>query len=184
MNKFERVPEDSPKRCQGIYKAGQCPYKQMQGEKFCPMHGPTESFHRNRNQVHDFRLNNAKHRLRLDEFAGSDNVKSLAGEIGLTRLLIEELMNKIDSPNDLLIYSDKISTLVNQTQKLAVSLQSIQEKNKELLSKAIVFTIADAIVNIISDHIDDPDELIIISEKMNVAISSIISGEVATGTES
>jgi hypothetical protein len=182
-NKFERVPEDSPDRCQGIMKSGQCMYKRLEGHLFCRMHGPTESHHKNKQAVHDFKLNNAKYRNRLNEFAGSDQVKSLAGEIGLTRILVEELMNKLEGANEILIYSDKIATLISQTQKLAVSYQAIQEKNRDLLSKATVFTIADAIVGIISDHIEDADELLLISEKINESISSIISGENTAGTE-
>lgn len=183
-SKFERVAEDSPLRCQGVFKHGQCPYKRMDDELYCPMHGPTASANQNKRKVHDFKLNNVRFRQRHDEFTASDNLKNLSGEIGLTRLLIEELMNKLEGANELLIYSDKISGLIGQSMKLAVAFQSIQEKNRDLLSKATVFTIADAIVNILSDHITDPDELLLMSEKINVAISSIISGENSTGSES
>lgn len=186
MSKFVRVPEDSPDRCQGIIKGAQCPYKKMENEQYCPMHGPTASHAQNKRKLHEYRLNQVRYKQRHDEFTSSSDIKNLAGEIGLVRLLIEELVNKIDpeNTNQVLLYSDKISGLINQTHKLTLAFQSLQEKNRDLLSRATVFTIADAIVNILSDHIDDPDTLLLISEKLNDTISRIISGEDNGGSES
>lgn len=174
QSKFERVAEDSPDRCQGRYSYGQCSYKKLEGFQFCPMHGsPQTSL--NKAKVHDYRLTTFKQRH--DEFANSDIIKSVAGEIGVMRIILEELTNKIVEPNDVLIYSDKMSNLANQIMKLVLTFQSIQEKNRDLLDKTVVFNIADAMVNIICEHIEDPDELILISEKLNDAISKLISGE-------
>ena len=38
-NKFVRVADNNPERCQSINKHGQCPYKSGPHSNYCPMHG-------------------------------------------------------------------------------------------------------------------------------------------------
>lgn len=175
-NKYQLVEEDSRERCQGIVKGGQCRFKRMEGREFCHAHGGViQEKAEQTKKVHDYMLQ--KWGSRIDAFSGSDKVKTLVGEIGVLRLTMENILNTIQNENEFLIYVDKISLLAGQITKTVGILQSIQEKNRDLLDKVIVFNIADMVVNIIAEHIDDPDTLNIVGEKLYDAITGAISGQ-------
>ena len=57
--KLFKVPEDSPDRCQSVIRSGQCPFKAVEGFKYCPMHitGTMAGIAgRERNKIYNLRL--------------------------------------------------------------------------------------------------------------------------------
>lgn len=180
-NKFTRVAETDPDRCQGVFRGGQCPYKAHPGSKYCLMHGGNKAAESARKKdIHDFKL--TQWQERMDEFAGSARVKSLRGEIGITRMTLEKVLNEIKNPNQFPLYVDKISSLVTQIERLVNSAQKLEERNRDLLGKNEVFLIADQVINILGLFIDDPDKLLEANEKLNDSINAIICGEGALGS--
>lgn len=173
-NKFVRCAEpDDPDRCQGVCKSGQCPYKKEPGLEYCPMHMASGKTGLEKKAMRNYRL--GKHQLRVEEFADNDQVKSLREEVGITRMLLEEIVNRCADANDLLMYSNKISQLVGQIEKLVVSCDRLERSTGMLLDKTRVTHLADVIINIIGMHITDPEALPQISHQILAEIIGVES---------
>lgn len=164
-NKFERVAADSPHRCQATVKYGQCPFKQIEGCQFCPMHGGASQLNALKAESQrQYRL--AKWKDRLGEFADNDQVKSLREEIGILRILMEETMNMCKTSDDLLLYSGKISDLALRIEKVVSSCHRLEASTGMLLDKTAALHLASVIVKIISDHVTDEDAIDKISSQI------------------
>jgi hypothetical protein len=164
-NKFERVESDSPLRCQGISKMGQCPYKRMSGSEYCPMHGGPSIG--NATAIASKKLYQlTKWRAQLDAFSEGDAVKSLREEIGILRITMQETLNMCQNANDLLMYSSKIGDLALKIEKLVSSCHRLETSSGMLLDRNAAMEIGTSIVQIISSHIKD-DEVI---EKISAEI--------------
>ena len=180
-NRFVRVAEDDPTRCQGVFKGGQCPYGAMHPSKYCTMHGGNVDPNKIKAKaVHDFRL--TQWQERVDTFAGSQRVKSLRGEIGIARLTLEQVLGQIKTDVQFPLFVDKISSIVTQIEKLVNSCQKIEERNKELLGKNDVIVIADTVIEVMARYIKDPDELLEAQELLHELITAVICGQGETGT--
>jgi hypothetical protein len=110
--RLEKVAEpDDPSRCQATVKTGQCPFKAIEDHKYCKMHQGGTKFNANRDNVlRTYRL--AKWQARLNEFAEDEHIKSLREEIGVLRIILEEMMNKCKDVDELFLYSGKISSCI------------------------------------------------------------------------
>jgi hypothetical protein len=178
MAKMERVEEGDPLQCQSIFAHGQCPYKRVEHSEYCQMHGGNNAQQAHRKKsIHDYRLQLVDWQNRVDELAGSSHIKSLRGEIGILRMVMESVINQIKTPIQFPIFADKIQSVARDLKGLVETCQKIEERNKELLSKTEVFNIADAVVNVISNYIKDPDDLLAAGEELYAVIVGIASGE-------
>lgn len=156
---WERVstPFD-PDRCDGIDMSGQCWYKVVPGTRKCERHAynkETEST--KRKTLCNYRLQ--RWNDRVTELTHSEGLKSLREEIGISRMILEEVLNKCEDSASLIVYSDKIHHCTNQIQNLIVACQRLEERNGLLLDKAAVVSLADQMIKIVADHIDDTDKL-------------------------
>lgn len=156
---FIRIESDNdPERCDGLDSLGQCRYKAIRGTTKCPRHAFNKQTEAKKQEVlANYRLR--KWNDRVLAFVNSDGLKSLREEIGITRMVMEEIINKCEEPSDVLIYADKIHHCSNNIKDLIVACQKLEERNGLLLDKAAVVSLADQMVKIIGDHIDDPDKL-------------------------
>lgn len=178
----ERVAETDPRRCQGIVqngsKAGQCEYKAVENSLYCMMHGGNKAVESNKkNGLKNYRIQQWGERI--GELANNPNIKSLTEEIGVLRMLLEETLNKCKTVNDLLIYSDKISSMTEKIQRLVEACHKMEEKSGNLLDRKVIIVIADSIVSIVSEYVTDPDAMLEISQKLCKSIEAAASPELA-----
>ncbi len=169
-----KVKEDDPNRCQSVMGGkGQCNNAQVPGSLVCMIHGGGQQNNKNIAEAkRNYRL--TIYRDRVNAFADNEQVKSLREEIGITRLMLESLMERCPDLEDLLLRSDQISKIVTQITSLVMCCQKLEEKSGSLLDKTQLFVISEAFVKIISDHVTDPDALEVISNKIQqVLITSI-----------
>ena len=168
-NKFERVPEDHPNRCQGVVKSGQCPYRAEPPDTFCPRcraHNKTVFEQR---ALKNYRL--SKFRAEVEEKSNSSHVKSLREEIGIVRYILEELINRCEDSHDLILQSNKINELVARIEKLVTSCHRLEKSTGELLDKTALIQLAGILIDLISDYVD---------EEVQATISQRIINEVIT----
>lgn len=183
-NKWVRVEENDPARCQSVDRTGQCRYKAVDGTSYCPRHigggqsSQTKSLAET--ALKNYRL--GKWKDRVGEMVSSPDIKSLREEVGITRVMLEEILNKCTDTNELLLYSDKIQTTVGVIEKLVLSCQKLEEKNNVLIDRNAIINLADSIVGIIGEHIDDPDILKVIGERIVASIITVASTETSSGS--
>lgn len=168
-------PSD-PERCNSLerHNTAQCRYKRIPGTTKCPRHAYNNDTQAKTEQtLKNYRLQ--KWQSRVIELVNSDGLKSLREEIGIIRMLLEEIVNQCQNATQLLIYSDQIHRCVMSIQSLVVSCQKLEERNGLLLDKTAVISLADQMVRIVSEQIDDPEKLATIGEKFAETIMKTAS---------
>lgn len=169
--KFERAtcPEE---QCRGTGKFGQCPYKKVPESDYCPRHGGNKAVvKKEREALNNYRIN--QYKQRLAELANNPNVKSLRDEIAILRITLEEVFNSCNSPTQIIAYSGKIADLVSRIEKVVSSCNRIEMNIGLMLDKQAVTTLADGLVAIISEEIEDMDAVKRVSERITELIVKI-----------
>lgn len=173
-NKFERVTEeDDPRRCQSVVRSkGQCLYRAMEGSTFCPMHNGHLGAKKTALAV-QHKYNIALYQARIDDFAEGDSVKSLRGEIGIIRMLLERTLNQCTDDTRLLIYAGAIGSHVEKIGKLVVACDRLEGRMGMLLDKAALTVLAGQFIEIIARYVTDPEALDGIATELIEAIVNI-----------
>lgn len=141
-------------RCTAVGATGQCPYKVVESTDKCQRHGGTKLIaSKEKQKSHDYRLEVWQNRV--DEFAASDKVTTLAGEIAILRMLLEETLNSCTSTSDLVIYSPRIADLATRIERLVLSFDKVTTKTSNLLTKGAALNLGAQIVDIITKHVAD-----------------------------
>jgi hypothetical protein len=136
------------------------------------MHGANSSVISKTNEVkRNYRL--ARWKDRVGELADSDQIKSLREEIGILRMIMEEILNKCEDSTDLLMASHRISDTAMKIEKLVVSCDKLETRMGQLLSKRAIVQLAGTYVQIINSHVSDPETIEQISEEMLHATQSL-----------
>jgi len=162
---LEHCSQDDEDCCElCLTKGGAC-YKVVKGTTRCPRHGANS-------QINAQKRENAKqYRLkvwqsRLDEFTEHDAVKSLRDEIGILRIVLEEMMNKCSDRTELLMYSAKISDLTIKIEKLVMSCDRLEKNMGQMMDRPTALKFAAKMVEIVGRHVTDPDQLDSISHEL------------------
>src|SRR5581483_8719356 len=161
-NKFVRCDPADPNRCQGSLKGsgGQCPYKAEKKRsdegveleeytQYCPMHTGISINKTRTDEQQKFNYRLGKYQARVERFANSSQVKSLREEIGVTRMLLEEIVLSCKDNTDLIVNSGKIGDLVLKIEKLVVSCHKLELQSGLLLDKTAIINFANTLNEII-----------------------------------
>jgi hypothetical protein len=168
-HKLIKCEPDSPFRCQAVVKLGQCPFTAIENTKNCHMH--TNGGVQAKAALTNYRL--GKWQARLNELASSDAVKSLRDEIGIMRMTLEEIVNRCQDSNDLIIYSGKIADMATRIEKLVSSCHRLELSTGSLLDRQDILQLAANLVDIMTRHIPDQDVIDVVSEEITIAINSL-----------
>lgn len=187
--KLIRCEPGDPNQCQGSGKGGQCEYLSIKGmvegghfaegefdESLvaevtnCPRHGGWKQIESAQaKRVHAYRLQQWQERL--DEFAEDEEVKSLRGEIGIARLVLEQILNRCQDHQQLLLYSQKIGQLVGQIERLVRACERIERSSSMMLDRSSALSFASKVVEVISRHVDDAEVIDRISAEIIDALA-------------
>lgn len=178
-SKHKRIDgPDDPERCQASCAMGPCHFKRLPEFLYCPMHAGLAVSRKAKEDLRNYRLNRIQ--TRVNEFADNSQLKSLREEIGLQRLLLENLMNKfVKDDDDLMMYSDKISNLISKIESLVVSCHKLEKSTGELLEKRAVINISVQLVEILSTEIKDAAIIERVSDKLMEIIDASSSPALA-----
>lgn len=180
-NGWQRVTEDNEhERCMsGRGPGGQCPYVRVKGSDYCPRHGGNKALESQRiDQRNKYLL--GKYQARYRDFAEDSGIKSLREEIGVLRMLLEEVFKRCQPDDDddkmtLMLYLPKIESLVEKIRKTVESCDRIETKIGMTLDRNQVMNIGTILVQVIGKHIDDPDILETIGEEILGAIAGPVT---------
>jgi hypothetical protein len=180
-NPLVRVGLRDPHKCQ---HAGGCSYRAVTGSTLCPLHGgASTALAAERREVRNIILQ-GEMGTRAEEMRRGGRLKDLTDEVILARVVLEGLARNIKSPTDYVIFSDKLMNVMKTTQGLVESLQKLQEKNRELVDRTTLFTIAEGILGVIAQYITDPDNQRAAGEDIYAIIIKGLGGEVPGQSES
>lgn len=160
----EIVAEDDPRRCKGMSNGSQCLFRAVEGGDYCTIHGGnTIELKNKKKEIYDLR----KTRY-LQEFRRmSENSfwRSNREEVGILRVILQELLQKCESQNDIYVNASKMSDIISKINKLLETSLKIDEKLKALISEEKMYEIAQLLVDAVFKIIEDPIKCTTIAEK-------------------
>lgn len=186
--KFIKCEPDDPQRCtsSGQGGSGQCNYLSLQGmierglyenvknwdvEKLtcCPRCNSTQLKTVKRQAMHDYRL--GKWQGRVSEFGESERVKTLRGEIGVLRMVMEETLQKCETHDDLMIWSNKIIMLASKIESLVFTCAKLEDRLGLVMDKNEILSFANKVVDVVTKqlNIHFPEH----DEKRDMVIESV-----------
>lgn len=170
--KFNKNTHEPSERCEGSLSTGPCVNCKVEGSSYCVTHGANSGLQVKQAEiVRNYRLQRWKQRV--GEMADNDSIKSLREEVGILRVILEEMLNQCDDSTDLLLYSQRMSDLVMKIEKLVTSCDKLENRMGLLLSKDSVLQLASVYVQIINNYVQDPEVIEQISEAMVLATEQI-----------
>lgn len=192
--KLFRCAEDDPDRCQadGTGGQGQCRFLSVRGiirqglseiygtdpaeaATNCPKHkGEAQQKAAEKRRVHDYAA--GKWQEQLSKHTDSQNLLTLYGEIGILRLMLENLLQQCESEQDLIMYSTRAADLAVKLDKLVSSCDRLESKRKLSLDKPTAIIFASNIVEIITEYVE-PEQLDELTDKIFQALSDTIEGK-------
>ena len=167
---LKRVENGHPRQCQAIRPGvgTQCNFEAVDGGRNCIMHGGNKTIESSKVQsLNMYRLK--KYKDKVAHFAHSDRLKTVDEEIGILRVVLEELLNSIDSDMDLLLYSQKIGELVRDITKCVQVADKLATKSGMLIGRAEALIIGQKVVDIVSKFVTDEDQLLSLAEQISDA---------------
>lgn len=150
---MDRVTDPAdPRRCKASASTEQCWNVAEEGFDYCPKHARhvANPFGEQRRQ---YQLTQARLRTRLNQITDHEEIKSLREEIGLTRILIEELFNSAKDKSELLLKSATFIGLAQTLERLIKTSHQIEQNLGLLLSKPTVIVLGQQIINILNDEL-------------------------------
>lgn len=91
----------------------------------------------------------------IKHFAEAPDLKSLRGEIGVVRLMLQAVINNCKDETELTLQADRITRLVGEINKCVVNCHKLEESTGQLLDKTVVINIGNMIVSVIDKYVDD-----------------------------
>lgn len=173
--KLTRCDPDDPRRCKTAHRGQQCPYLAEENDEYCVRH----AFHVERKvekaNIRNYHL--TKFRARLEDKIASPKVKTLTEEVGILRLVLESVLEKVKDDFELILYSSKITELVTSIRSTLEVSMKIEEKANLTLDRGQVMVIASKIIDIISKNVDE-------ANVSTVAEQILLAFEVEDGVQS
>ena len=144
---------DDPHRCQGSTSKGQCWNRAIEGADFCPAcAGPRRAslVEQNRQQ---YLLTNPRFRARMAQLSEGEEIKSLRDEIAIARMLVEELLNKVQGNEDVSMVSGRVNALLLTIERLVSRAHVIEQNLGNLLQKLAVMKLMQTVCDVITEEV-------------------------------
>ena len=164
-------PED-PQRCQGVKpNEGQCVHKASPDSEYCSMHGGNNGAKKaEAKRISNYRL--AKWQAKLERQTESPHIKSLRDEIGILRMLMQETLDRCDTPFDLYTSAHKIGELTMKITAVVEKCHRLEGSMGQLLDKKTIIQMANTFINIISEEELSEAQLDRIAQKILEAVAA------------
>lgn len=176
--RWERVAEDSPERCQGVIPTkGQCFNRKMENSNFCPAHGGNRAnATAKKESLRMYQIE--RYQQRLDTLADHGKLKSLTEEIAILRMILESKLKSCTDDHELMLRSQPISDLVVKIEKLVTSCNRLDLQMGNMLDQTQAIQWMGSIIDVISQYISDPDDLNAIADEIMASYERSKKGQV------
>lgn len=145
-------PSD-PNRCKAVHASMPCPYLSIEGAEYCPRHAAAFNRREKKSELQNYYL--TKFKARVEAKISSPRLKSLTEEVGILRLVLEEVLEGCANDFDLVLYSSKINEIITCIKSTLEASTKLEEKANLTLDKGQVTIIASRIIEIISARLDE-----------------------------
>ena len=108
----------------------------------------------------------------LAEYMAVDNIKTLRGEIGVIRIIIEEQLNTCHDLTDLMMRCEPICQNITKVEKLILSCHRLEQSGGLLLTRETAMAFGQEVLGLISTHVSDGETLEVIAREMGYGCSS------------
>jgi len=166
---IERAQNEAEQCTSYDSKNNRCKLKIIPGTETCPKHGSPARIEKQ--NIRNYRLTVLKGRLH--QKMDSDAILSLREEVGIARITLEEVLNQCHTETDLLINQQRIVSLVTTIQRTVESCQKVEQKTGHLLSKTQLIAFAQQVIQIVSDHIEDPTTRRLVADQIVSSVEEV-----------
>jgi len=178
---FEKAPyEAHPARCQAVNTQGQCRNLGLELDdgtraNFCLAHGGARiRYVEQKKSLRNYQLTLARWKLKLDEKADAEGLKSLRDEIAILRICLEERLNRCTDGMDLILNSQAISSMVLNIERVVSSCHKLEGSMGHLLDKQAVLQFAQVVIGIITKSLgEDTDRINHIADEILQTVGRI-----------
>lgn len=165
-----RVQPDDPTRCQSVGQNGeQCPFQGMLDPtivpgaggmsiqdtkflKYCRMHGSATAHTMKRQAKKLYRI--ARWQDRIERLGDPEVGTNLDDELASMRMVFEAALNQCETDVQLVMQAPQLQSLAREIRDTLTSNKKLKSQMGELLDRAAMHKLCDAIVVIISKHVD------------------------------
>jgi hypothetical protein len=166
---YKRVDEDDPRRCQGITARGQCEFAAAENATYCGLHGANKQQEaKEKEEVRNLML--SRYKQQIKRLGSSEHIMSLRDEIGVLRMMLEQILNSCRGDADLLLFSPQLSDLVMKVSKIVTDCHKIEERTGQLLSREALGAFALTVIQLVNDNVQDKEAIKTIGEGIMAAI--------------
>ena len=164
--------ENDPNRCISSTARGHCQFLAVPGTKHCSIHGGIKC--QAVNAANDlYRFKHDLYARRIAEMKDHPDARKLGTELGMLRMLLEEVINKVEEPQDLIIqYGPQIREFVGDIRATLIANVKLEEKIGTLLTINDVARLAQALMSVIVEHVTDPDTIAHIADEFNTILAN------------
>jgi len=178
MSDMTRVRDlDDPNRC--LHNphdgSGQCLMKAVEGGNRCKVHGGGRQLQvMKKKQLRAYAKN--KWAAAIKENANDSEIKSLREELGIARIMLDQILNRCKDSHDLLMFSAPIDNFLKTINLIQKTSHAIEKDLSEMIGPEALNEFAETLFSIIMDEIDDANVIERISLKLGRALQKMQSG--------
>ncbi|MEK0346372.1 MAG: hypothetical protein QQN65_06015, partial [Nitrosopumilus sp.] len=147
------------KQCQSLANGNPCYYEKVEGSEYCAMHGGQTAVRVKRKQeMYDLRKSKWLQKLaddKLDDFGKGKNKFNMSEELGILRIVLQEILGQCTDTTQLMRHNQKISNTISQIERLISSSLKLDQKLGQLVTKDEMLAIAQALIECIQTEIKD-----------------------------
>lgn len=175
-----KIAEEGDPICGYIHPIrGQCRYMALVKGGNCVLHGGGEQRKAEERKAIYGRLNE-EYRARIQEKTAHKDHYALNEEVGILRMLLEEILAKTQGDQNLFLRSaGQISELVTKIEKVVISAQKAEKYIGGLLSRDQALQMFQEAINVIADYVEDQDVL----DKIATKLDSVANRKYEDATE-
>lgn len=157
--KWVKCSPDDPNACKADIVNGPCPYKAVDGFKYCPRHNSNAVKRQEESKYVRYKL--GLYQERVQELTNETGIKSLRDEIGILRMTLEETVKLCTDATQLQMRTQTIQGLVLAIEKVVKSCHALDVSMSMVLDQSTIMSMAIDITTAIADRCDkDTAELL------------------------
>ena len=164
-----------PNRCQSVTENGQCLRDALEGSQYCKTHAKGKKGLDP--EMRQYLLTEAQMKASTDRHGAVEQIKSLREEVAIARSLVERRLNMIETDSDLLAACGPVNSLLLTIERLVTSCHKLEESLGDLLAKAAIPKLAQALIAVIIKELENVDDYETIVDRISEQFGAVIENQ-------